>query len=354
MRHDKLQEWAGDTTNEDDPVIPHQSRADRMQTPSQQRTPDMFPQDNDEEIRQAFETEEEFEDDGEQITPLPDEFEVKARQMGWVPKEDWRGDPDDWTPAKRFVQTGEMIQANRALHQKVQYMENDFNQRLANMRQLHEAQLKSNLDTLKAQRDAAVEMADTEKYQSLNKQIEMLEQTANQMHQPMQGQFFGQQPQQQMQLQPDGTQAQPVQQQQQQPVLDPQAAIANLINHPVVTQWRMQNPWINQDTPKTAYAERQFMQWVNSNIQNPTATIEQGLLFVEEAVDREFPNTNPNRERSSMTEKRGGPARKSANLTLTMNDLTREERLIWQTMGNSWKNQKEFLQAVQDDREANR
>ncbi len=181
MRHDKLAEWGNDTTNEDDPVIPHQARAEQSQTPSQQQTPDMFPEDR--KIAEAFEEFLEPEEQEEQI-PVQDEFEVKARQMGWVPRNEWHGNPDDWTPAKRFVQTGEMIQANRALHQKVQYMENDFNQRINNMRMLHEAQLQANLDQLKARRDAAVENADTETYQNINKQIEALEQTNAQFQVP--------------------------------------------------------------------------------------------------------------------------------------------------------------------------
>jgi len=33
----------------------------------------------------------------------------KASQMGWVPQDEWKGDPDRWRPADEFVQRGENI-----------------------------------------------------------------------------------------------------------------------------------------------------------------------------------------------------------------------------------------------------
>lgn len=340
MRHDKLQEWAEDTANPEDEVNPHQARGEQIQTPAQKRDPQNFDENQQEE-------EEKFDIDAPDHDPKPvsesedapvqfDEFDNKARQMGWVPRDEWRGDPDDWTPAKRFVQTGDMIKANRALHQKVEYLENNFNQRLANMQQSHATQLKTNLDQLKLERDSAVDVGDTEKYQAINKQIETLEQTTRET-----------QIQPQLNAPPLPDPAKPAQQQ----TYNATEAVQNLVQHPVVKQWRNNNPWVNEDSPKTAYAERQFLQWVNNNVNNPSATIEQGLLFVDDALTREFPDVNTNRQRASLSEKRGGPARRSSNLTLTMNDLNRDERIIWQTMGKSWKNQAAFLKSCQADRE---
>lgn len=34
---------------------------------------------------------------------------VEARQLGWVPKDEWRGDPERWTDAETFVQRGHDI-----------------------------------------------------------------------------------------------------------------------------------------------------------------------------------------------------------------------------------------------------
>lgn len=42
------------------------------------------------------------------VTPAPaDETESKAKRLGWVPKEEFRGDPDRWRPADEFLKRGE-------------------------------------------------------------------------------------------------------------------------------------------------------------------------------------------------------------------------------------------------------
>lgn len=38
-----------------------------------------------------------------------EQVEEKARGMGWVEKEQWKGDPDKWRPAEEFVKRGEEI-----------------------------------------------------------------------------------------------------------------------------------------------------------------------------------------------------------------------------------------------------
>lgn len=348
MRHDKLREWAHDTSRPEDPVVPHQARADEFQTPSLKKDPEFFDENEvDEREEYDFDAPDREEDEGRQNDYEMDEFEIKARAMGWVPKEQWRGNPDDWTSAKRFVQTGEMIQANRALHQKVDHLEKDFETRLNNVRMIHEAQLKLNLERLRAERDEAVEMADTEKYRALNQQIENLERQGLQQG-PLSNAPPNVQSEPAMQAAPMG-QPSPQTQATQSPV-DMSQAVRNVAEHPTVQQWRQKNPWIEQQTPKTAYAERVFLNYIQQNINNPSATIEQGLDMVEKAVAREFPSTNPNQQRPSMSSRSNRPSPRAANITLSMNDLTREERLVWQTMGKSFKNQAEFLRAVADDR----
>lgn len=54
--------------------------------------------------------------------------EQKARRLGWVPKEEFRGDPERWRPAEEFLDRGErilpLVQAdNRKLHKRVDELE---------------------------------------------------------------------------------------------------------------------------------------------------------------------------------------------------------------------------------------
>src|ERR1700675_3488942 len=37
----------------------------------------------------------------------PEEVQRQARDMGWQPKEQWKGNPDNWVDAPEFVKRGE-------------------------------------------------------------------------------------------------------------------------------------------------------------------------------------------------------------------------------------------------------
>ena len=37
------------------------------------------------------------------------EIMEEARKQGWVPEDEWKGDPDKWRPAEEFVERGKNI-----------------------------------------------------------------------------------------------------------------------------------------------------------------------------------------------------------------------------------------------------
>lgn len=57
-------------------------------------------------------------DEGAIDAPVEDEtteanpIEALASEMGWAPKEQFRGDPEDWKPADQFIRAGKDIQRN--------------------------------------------------------------------------------------------------------------------------------------------------------------------------------------------------------------------------------------------------
>jgi ElaB/YqjD/DUF883 family membrane-anchored ribosome-binding protein len=51
---------------------------------------------------------------GEAEPPAPDPYGELAQEMGWVPKDQFRGDPDNWKPAKDFILEGRNIQRQLA------------------------------------------------------------------------------------------------------------------------------------------------------------------------------------------------------------------------------------------------
>lgn len=86
-------------------------------------------------------------------TPEPSPIEQKARTMGWVPKEEWSGDPDEWRSAREFVDRGslfkkiEHLNAQRAEDRKVI---TEMGAHLAKVREMERVRVLAELQQQKA------------------------------------------------------------------------------------------------------------------------------------------------------------------------------------------------------------
>ncbi len=250
--------------------------------------------------------------------PQISQSDQDASQLGWQPKDQWEGDPDEWTSSKRFLQTREIIESNKTLRANQDRMEHDFNKRLDGVKQFHDQQLKSKIEDLKNKRDSAAEDGEMETYKEANKQLDELENQEVSRETP------------------------------QQPVNQQEYAKA-VYEHPVTQKFVNENDWIRGNSPKAVYAQKVFADYLTNNSAN--GTIEEGLNLVTESVNREFPQNNPNRQTNNQMGDRGnGPRKQAQRNRLTMDDLTREETGIWNAMGSTYKDQAEFLQAVADSR----
>ncbi len=247
--------------------------------------------------------------------PVVSDAEKKATGLGWRPKDEWKGSEDDWSSAKRFLQTREIIESNKHLRSDIDKMNHEFDNRIQNLQKLHEQNLDSQIEVLKDKRDSAAQDADMDTYHAVNKQLDDL------------------------QKQPASVDN------------NSQQLVNNIANHPVTQTFIQENPWIKEDGAKGIYGKKIFADWVGQNTNNPNATLEEGLKLVKESVNREFQQTNPNRETSqSMGDKGSGSRKTTARNRLSMSDLSRVENNIWHAMGKTWKNEEDFLQAVADSR----
>jgi len=121
-------------------------------------------------------------------------IEVEAKQLGWVPKERFRGDPDHWTDAESFVKKGrEMmpllrahntrLQAERAQDQakiaRLEALVQDSQESIAALKEFHDAdtrrqvererdRVKTALKRAKTDEDADAEVELTDELQQLN------------------------------------------------------------------------------------------------------------------------------------------------------------------------------------------
>lgn len=81
-------------------------------------------------------------DDGtEQAQQSDPAMESRARDMGWAPKDKWRGDPEKWVDAKEFVRRGEEVlpivtAENRRLKAELEKQATDFEKRIAGIEKM--------------------------------------------------------------------------------------------------------------------------------------------------------------------------------------------------------------------------
>jgi len=269
-------------------------------------------EEDDEVLQTSSEPQENLDDE-----PVFSDAEKKARKFGWRPKDEWKGDEDDWASSKRFLQTRDIIESNKHLRSDIDRMNHDFDSRIQNLQKFHQQNLDSQVDALKDKRDSAAEDADMVTYRAANKQLDDL------------------------QKQPEPQRVDN----------DQQQLMNNIVNHPVTQSFVQENPWIREDGAKGTYGKKIFADWVGQNTNNPNATLEEGLKLVKESVNREFPQSNPNRKTNqSMGDKGSGPRKTTSKNRLSLDDLSRVETSIWHAMGKTWKTEEDFLIAVADSR----
>lgn len=105
----------------------------------------------------------------EQDAPNLNEVEKVASAMGWSPKENWRGSPDVWIPAEKFLQNTAEI--NKSLKQRIDRQQQDFEKRTERANHVAEAALVNQRTQLWQQwesaKDNAVATGDIDYYRRL-------------------------------------------------------------------------------------------------------------------------------------------------------------------------------------------
>lgn len=62
-------------------------------------------------------------EDGREVTSRPDPSEARARAQGWVPKEEWKGNPATWKPAQQWIEDGDTV---KRLERQVQQLQGGY------------------------------------------------------------------------------------------------------------------------------------------------------------------------------------------------------------------------------------
>lgn len=86
--------------------------------------------------------------------PAPSEVDALAAEMGWAPKDQWRGNPDDWKDAKTFLKR--TVEINRTLSSDVRELKQTTQKMARTSAAIMERALLDQKEELEARFDAAV------------------------------------------------------------------------------------------------------------------------------------------------------------------------------------------------------
>jgi hypothetical protein len=224
----------------------------------------------------------------QQPRQIPPDIEKRARETGWVPLNEWRGDPAQWRPADEYVRRGEefipIIRAerNRAraeaaeLRQQMESRDRDFEDRIRRLDRVSQIALQNQAQQIgqyyQGMMRQAVERGDVEGWDALNRQyaneIGQLQTNAAQAYQPPT-------------LTPQEQQWQE-EQRRRQAEADPQYQH----DKKFVEQWIGRQGWWHRD-PEMQNAAKNYHGYLQ---QTQRMSIEDNLAEVERYMQQEFPD----------------------------------------------------------------
>jgi len=219
------------------------------------------------------------------------DVERDARAQGWTPKEEFKGNPDNWKPAKQYVEWGVLQDNIKNLSGQVKGMKKSHNEEISNMNKYWEAALKEKESSLKAAMKVAVEDGDHDAVDNI---------TAAQL---------------------ENRDAQNALKKQH----DPDAKSDTVLK----AEWEIENDWISDPTDKRAGVANSAYTLAKAQGKSMAETLE----FVNEKIQEKFPNgnkpgnrVNPNRNNPSDFSSGGRNGGGDARVTkITMKDCTQDE-----------------------------
>jgi hypothetical protein len=237
--------------------------------------------------------------DNQVTQPTP--IELEARNQGWVPQDEWQGDPEKWRPAKEYVDRGELLRRIEGQSKSLKETQQALKQ-LADMhKKVREVEYQRALNDLKTQKKAAMIEGDLARVAEVDESIDYLKE------------------------------------QQQKVVEDP---VIPEITHtpPALAVWEESNKWYKSDRAMTAFAND-----LAAELRGKGYGLEMALQEIDKQVRLEFPHKfrNPNKPTASAVEGASKP-RKSSSDNI---ELTEEQRRVARKfiqMG-AFKNEQEYL-----------
>ena len=208
-----------------------------------------------------------------------EDAEDRARRMGWVPQEEFRGDPNRWVDAETFLERGEnelpiLRERLRKMERQNQDLSKEVRQFVREMGKQQKSQHEQSMEDIKRKREQAVEDGDIETYRQYDKQLEQMAQNAPEVPEPKEADDNG--------WTPDFKET--------------------------FESWKQENSWYEKD-PLLSKEFADFHDWLLGT--NPEMDDSDRLKKAEQAVKDKYPQKFKKQPKGSPVE--GGTQRKGKN-----------------------------------------
>lgn len=225
-----------------------------------------------------------------------DPEELLARQSGWVPEQDWKGDPKTWRPAKDFNERGELLSRIKAQSKELINLKSAMEFLTTQQQRQFKLGYEKALVDLKSARQEALKEGDIVKAQEITDQIDEIKDQQREVVNKQQPQPAG----------PSET----------------------------FKSWFKDNSWYTKDKVMTRYAEAEGASYKE---ENPDATEADMLSYVARVIRKQFSDKfAPKSAPSPDGEGRGGTIKKSTSTSdpyrSVKESMTDEQRQIMRTI----------------------
>jgi hypothetical protein len=234
----------------------------------------------------------------QETAPELSEAEKIAAEQGWVPKNQWKGNPDDWRPAKEFNDRGELFTRIKAQSKELQELRHAMTFLTEQQKKQFDAGFQQAVRDLKTARDAALQEGDVFKAQQITDKLD----DVKDQHRAQQAALVKPAP------------------------VTPEPS-------PTFRAWFEQNSWYTKDKVLTKYADAVGYEY---KTENPESTEADMLAHVAKNVKKEFPHKFQVRGAPSPDgegrESPRGPTESTSGYKSIENNMTDEQRSIMKTI----------------------